>query len=248
MNQPHLKQPSLILPGKQLEIAKTGLLADYFPARQYELGQAGQTLIDFSGKGNHGTNGNTLDSDNGDPLQESNCLFYDTDDYTQLPLGIFTQLEGTFEVAFNAVDNYSGLRILGSDHSAGNNSELRTFIATAIPSFALILPNGTTTATVNTRITYGIPQLYTCSWKYNGYVTIITAFLNGRIVRTITLFGQVVPPDISLMFGRWTSGLIYYSRFRLYRGLFYNRQLSTAEIQTNYQSHKKELEKRGVVL
>ena len=248
MKQSQFEQPSLSLPGKQLEIAKTGLLADYFPARQYELGLTGQTLIDFSGKGNHGVHGNTADIDNGDPALESNCLFYDTDDYTQLPLGIFTPLEGTFEVAFNAVDNYSGLRILGSDHSAGTNSELRTFITTAIPSFALILPNGTTTATANTRITYGIPQLFTCTWKYNGYVTVIMDFLNGRIVRTITLFGQVIAPNISLMFGRWTAGSIYYSKFRLYRGLFYSRQLSTAEIQTNYQSHKKELEKRGVVL
>jgi len=245
MRQPQFRQPSLILPGKQLEISKTGLLTDYFPAKQYDLGLAGQQLIDFSGNGNHGTHGNTIDSDNGDPTQESNCLFYNFDDYTQLPLNIFNPLEGTFEIIFNAVDSYGGLRILGSDSSAGSNSELRTFITSA-NSFGLFLANGSTTASVYVRIFLGIPQVYTCTWKYNGNVTVISSFINGKYGKSITLLGQVVAPNTSLMFGRWPAS--NYSKFRLYRGLFYSRQLNIPEVQINYQLHKKELEKKGVVL
>jgi len=244
MLQTQFKQPSFILPGKQLEIAKTGLLADYFPGRQYALGQTGQQLIDFSGKGNHGVHGSGTGVDAGDPLQENNCLFYDSDDYTTLPLNVFSSLEGTFEVVFKTIDNYGGLRVLGSDHNAGNNSEMRTFVS-SVNQFGLTLFNGNTSKTGRVLLFYGVNLTYTCTWKYNGNVTVITSYLNGKYQNVDTLLGQVIVPNVSLWMGRWNAS---YSRFKLYRGLFYGRGLSNYEVMDNYKIHKKELKEYGVVI
>ena len=243
MRQPQLKQPSLIQSGKQLEISKTCLEADYFPAKQFSVNLDSQKLIDFSGKGNHGDHGNTNAADSGDPTQEVNSLLYNGDDFTTIPVGVLNSLEGTFEVVFNAVDSYGGLRILGSDHSAGNSSEIRTFVS-ATNVFGLSLPNGVAVKTGRILLSYGVNLTYACSWKYNGYVTVVSSYLDGKIQYVDTLAGQVVVPNTSLWLGKWNTN---YSRFRLYRGLFYSRQLSIPEVQTNYQAHKKDLERYRVV-
>jgi len=243
MRQLQLKQPSLILPGKQIEISKTSLEADYFPARQYELGLAGQQLIDFSGNSNHGTHGSSSGSDGGDPKQENNCLFYDTDDYTNIPLNVFSPLEGAFEVAFKAIDNYGGLRILGSDHSAGNLSKLRTFLGPL--GFCLALPNGVISAAVYGRIFFNTPTIYTCTWKYNGCITLINSYVNGDNAGSVGTLGQLISPDIALFLGKWNTS---YSRFRLYRALFYCRALSSYEVMVNYKIHQTKLKEYGVIV
>jgi len=244
MRQLQLKQPSLILPGKQIEISKTSLEADYFPARQYELGLAGQQLIDFSGNSNHGTHGSSSGSDGGDPKQENNCLFYDTDDYTNIPLNVFSPLEGAFEVAFKAIDNYGGLRLLGSDHSAGNNSEMRTFLALN-NQFGLALLNGSESRTARALLTFDTRLIYTCTWKYNGYVTVIHSYLNGVYQNVSSLPNQIVKPDISIDIGKWNTN---YSRFKLYRALFYCRALSSYEVMVNYKIHQTKLKEYGVIV
>ena len=244
MNQPQFKQPSLILPGKQLEISKTGLLADYFPAKQFSLNLDSQKLIDFSGKSNHGDHGNMVTADSGDPTQEANDLFYNSDDFTTIPIGVLNSVEGTFEVVFNAVDSYGGLRIIGSDHTAGTNSEVRSFVA-ANNQFGMTLFNGTASKTGRVLLSYGINLIYTCTWKYNGNVTTVSAYLNGIIQSVDTLAGQVVVPNTSLWIGKWNAN---YSKFRLFRSLFYNRQLNKYEVQQNYDGNKEDFKKYKVVL
>ena len=245
MRQPQLNQPLMALPGKQLEISKTCLDADYFPAKQFSLNLDSQKLIDFSGKGNHGDHGNAVTVDSGDPTQEINGLLYNGDDFTTIPIGALNSPEGTFEVVFNAVDSYGGLRILGSDHTAGNSSEVRTFVSPTTNVFGLSLPNGVTSRTGRILLSYGVNLTYACSWKYNGYVTVVSSYLDGKIQYVDTLAGQVVVPNASLWIGKWNTN---YSKFRLFRSLFYSRQLSIPEVQTNYQAHKKDLERYKVVL
>jgi len=230
---------------KPKKISTLGILAYYNPVRQIVEAQQGQQLLDYSGLGNHANLGSTGDSDNNDPTWESNDLNYDTDDYTSHPLGIFNPTSGTFEVVMNPVSNYGGLRVLGSDHSAGTSSEIRTF-ANATVLFGLTLFNGTTSAIANASLVYGSNLIYTCSWHYNGVSTIMRSYLNGNPKNVVNLLGQAVAPDIALYMGYWPG--TSYSRFKLYRSLFYGRQLSAPEIWDNYVAHKRELKVNGVIL
>jgi len=244
MKQPQLNRPIPIQQCSQILVSKTGLNADYFPAKQFSLNLDSQKLIDFSGLSNHGDHGNMVTADSGDPTQEANNLFYNSDDFTTIPIGVLNSIEGTFEVVFNAVDSYGGLRILGSDHTAGTNSEVRSFVA-ANNQFGLTLFNGTASKTGRVLLSYGINLIYACTWKYNGNVTTVSAYLNGKIQSVDTLVGQVVVPNTSLWVGKWNAN---YSKFRLFRSLFYNRQLSKYEVQQNYEGNKEDLKKYKVVL
>jgi len=231
---------------KPKKISKLKLFAYYDPVRQILEGQQGQQLLDYSGNSNHATFGSAEgEVDNNDPIWEGDNLHYDTDDYTSHPLGIFNPLSGTFEVIFNAMDSYGGLRILGSDHIAGNNSELRTYIDGSM-LFGLSLFNGVTSARATITLPLLVNTIYTCSWYYNGVSTRMYSYFNGRPISSTSLSGMVVAPNLKLYMGWWSAS--NYSRFKLFRSLFYGRQLSAPEVWDNYINHKKELKVNGVIL
>ena len=235
-----------ILLQKPKKISTLELLAYYDPVRQIIQSQQGQQLLDYTGNNNHGIFGSVEGGvDNNDPIWEGDNLHYDTDDYTSHPLAIFSPLAGTFEVVFNAIDSYGGLRVLGSDHSVGNNSENRTYIDGNM-LFGLSLFNGVTSARATITLPLLVNTIYTCSWYYNGVNTRMYSYFNGKPIVSTALNGMVVAPNLKLYMGWWSA--TNYSRFKLFRSLFYNRQLSSSEIWNNYVAHKKELKINGVIL
>lgn len=63
-----------------------GLVALYLPWLQIAQGLTGQSLIDYSGKGNHAQLGSTAGEDTNDPTWGTNALTFDgTDDYVNIP-------------------------------------------------------------------------------------------------------------------------------------------------------------------
>jgi len=71
-------------PLRQL-LSTPGLVACYLPYLQIAQSATGQSLIDYSGKGNHAQLGSTAGADTNDPSWGTNALTFGGDDYCVMP-------------------------------------------------------------------------------------------------------------------------------------------------------------------
>jgi len=222
-----------------------GLIAEY---RFDEL--EGDTLIDYSGNGNHGTFG----AGGNKPTRVLNGVeFYD--DYITLPDAIKNALsvQNDFTIITVSKVSSSGGTVLGSSISATDrliinaSPGMSTNISPYLKYMRGCLNVGTTTATQLAKAAGSFdvytPHIFT--YCYNNL------FATGKMIIDKELYGHVSAANpsntVGCRIGAQTSGAPYLVGM-LYYMLIYSKFLSNSMVQKQHRVIKKFLKQRGVVL
>jgi len=157
--------------------------------------------------------------------------FYAEDEKIDLPLEVLFDDEMTIEIVFTLYDSTDYGRVLGSEHSAGNKSEIRSY--TAPGKHFLGVSNGSSTYYVWFKLDFFEKVHGTWTWQYDSSAdeTTFKGYKNGEYADVQVFSGKVILPNQRLTLGHWrTLGM----RGEIYLARFYHRVLSEPEIAYNY--------------
>lgn len=217
-------------------LPKNGLVAMYDPGKQVALGAQGQSLIDFSGKGNNAQLGSTAGADTNDPAWSGNGLVFGADDYciTSLPITTAATIIAVCKSAVVPSGTQVVLGQTGNDGWFGVN-------ATQVLQSQRYGGAGSTTYGVNIT-----PNAYNCFGTMVG-TNLRNIFVGGskNIDASVSSAGIIKPITFDRLCALGGS-FIYNGTIAFFA--LYNRVLSDAEYLRAYNLIKRLMATRGITL
>lgn len=227
-------------------IPNNGLIALYDPGRQILTGTTGQTLVDYTGKGNNAQLGSAVGADTNDPAWNGGVVF-GTDDYCKSSSPVFDDMQA-----------FTCITVLNIQTGATRIFDKTFNFLTLLPaaSYELSFQQHFASGCYNWMgtIALTVGSNYIVSASYNrGNPTIAPAFyFNGikdTVIAAVSTGAGNVPLDASndLYIGNRQAadrGIVS----PLYLQLWYNRVLSDAEYMQAYNGLRRLMNSRGVVI
>jgi len=221
-----------------LNIVKDGLICWYDAIFQTSYSGSGTTIYDISGDENDGTliNGVGYSSANGGALD-----FDGNNDYVRITsngLGTFNLQEYSLDFWFNfdVIKNYNGL--FSYDFTSHTNPYYAIHLRSGVTGLISYIwnINGSTFTGINTPTNSAVAN----NW-YNVCVTYKSGlqqiYLNGVLENQSTVTQPVVYYNQEVWIGRANPSNAYLNG-KVSTFKFYNKELSTEEIQHNYKVQK----------
>lgn len=225
----------------QKGIVRQGLVAAYFPTKQFAQGLEGQRLIDYSGNGYHGTLGSTTGSDTNDPTWTGQGLSFDGDDYVEI-----ANSPALVRMSFVAVVYPTNLT--GTITQRGAIGVRRDAFEFSSDKIRMLVANGGSMGfdDILTSVSSVSASTWVCpAGSFDG--ANLKVYINGALDTTKA---KTTLPDsdvVSRFIGRITGGTNYFLGTQAAL-LIYSRGLSDAEVSRNYAALKSMLAPVGVVL
>ena len=229
-------------------VPRNGLIALYDPGRQMLTGATGQTLIDFSGKGNSAQLGSTAGADTNDPSYSGAGLVFGTDDYAKSSSNVFDDMQ-----AFTCITACKPLSAGGG--SAGRiwdkASSNYAFFSSSNIAFILYRQTAVTQYTSVKTLSYGNNIILGITFNLGYPDNASKIYVNSK-VGSATKSGAGSGSYLNIA----SSGMYIGNRTgadrnfggTIYLQLWYNRILSDAEYMQAYNSLKRLMFSRGVVI
>jgi hypothetical protein len=232
-----------LMSGGNQGLVRNGLVAEY---RFDEKG--GQTLIDHSGLGNHGTLGSTTGADTNDPTYTGEGALCTTDDYFVIP-NVFAGLTGcTVMIVANTTvqADFGGIIAGGGASAASHSMNIREDLAASNKVYVQV-SDGTSTTVCNlpTALTSALECI---TARFTGGSNIAARHNLGAWSSATTTITALNPDTTKAHYISRYAGAYFRTGSTCYC-VVYNRALTDAEIGQNYNYLKSYLlRERGITL
>lgn len=219
-------------------VPRNGLVAIYDPGRQIITGTTGQTLIDYTGKGNGAQLGSTAEADTNDPSFSGAGLVFGIDDYLKLAIDSSNPFSDPFAFALSA----DMTKINAVVDANWQESEA---LATAKGGNAILGLSANTAG-------YSFYENYTKKGHIGMTIsrakTIMAAVKLADSVSTNRRRIVDRSSDTELMIGTYDGTPEFSWGGEIYILLLYNRALSDAEYMTAYNGLRRLMSARGITI
>lgn len=229
----------LIEAGRSFPLSLKDGLAGYWKMDEPAWDGTPDELKDYSGNGNHGVMIGAAGTVNSGPGKLGNCFEANGLNAFSVPPGVFNQDAGTWSCwvqSDSATQNWT-FRLFGTDHSAGQGFEHRTFyngVSTALIWQTYTESGLSLTSSLPSTFSSGTWARIAFTWEYDSASgkTTVQSYLNGVAGAPVSNNGKLAMPDIAVWLGLW----IYYLATPAKMDSFavWNRLLSPAEIIIDY--------------
>lgn len=224
-------------------IVRNGLVLHLDAANVKSYPGTGTTWFDLSGNGNNGTltNGPTYNS-----LNNGSMVFDGTNDFS---IHTGAPITGNSPFTVTGFFYITGSTTQKATWGIGGNSGLQGINSYSLNGTNLISTDLWGTTTIQSSQSYDLNSWTFCAWVYRGTVfsrANISLYKNGieytGTALTLARGGEASVPNINntgIVIGRaGTNDVLYTAPVRISSINFYNRALSNAEVNQNFEAHR----------
>ena len=225
-------------------LPKNGLVALYDMGKQIALGNTGQTLVDFSGRGNNAQLGSTAGADTNDPAYSGQGLVFGTDDYCKSSSPVFDDMSAFTVIAVIDTTNGTDERHFWDKQiTIGINSiDNRLYIYSQCTS-SFFMSKGTTAANVGKHI---VSVGFKSKSDFLGFGWVDSIKQTFSIIAGTPTGQKVSDVANDLIIGN--APALNNQIGNIYIYAVYNRALTDAEYMQAYSYLKRLMQSRGITI